>query len=91
MSSQPLSLLVTQLRVDESLVLHGDAGRLGWLRWHPDEEAWSAAIRFEKRYSELDRACDIFRAFVPLPPPLSFSLVIPPSECNTYPSTNITK
>jgi len=34
-----------------------------WMKWQPDEQAWSAYIRLEKRYGEYDRAREVFRAF----------------------------
>lgn len=39
-----------------------------WMQWHPDENAWAAYIRLEKRYGEYDRAREIFRAFTAVHP-----------------------
>lgn len=39
-----------------------------WMKWQPDEQAWSAYIRLEKRYGEFDRAREIFRAFTAVHP-----------------------
>ena len=34
-----------------------------WMSWEPDEAAWSAYIKFEKRYREFRNARDIFQRF----------------------------
>jgi crooked neck len=39
-----------------------------WMKWEPDEQAFSAYIRLEKRYGEYDRARDIFRLFTMIHP-----------------------
>jgi len=39
-----------------------------WMKWEPDEQAWSAYIRLEKRYGEFERAREIFRAFTVVHP-----------------------
>jgi hypothetical protein len=35
--------------------------------WQPDEQAWAAYIKLEKRYGELDRVRTIFERCTPLP------------------------
>ncbi|CAG8474804.1 334_t:CDS:10 [Paraglomus occultum] len=35
-----------------------------WMRWEPDESAWNAYIKFEKRYKEYDRCRLIYERFV---------------------------
>ena len=34
-----------------------------WMSWEPDEAAWSAYIKLEKRYGEFDRARNIYERF----------------------------
>ena len=34
-----------------------------WMSWEPDEAAWSAYIKLEKRYNEFSRARSIFERF----------------------------
>ncbi|KAJ1672435.1 Crooked neck-like protein 1, partial [Spiromyces aspiralis] len=35
-----------------------------WMKWEPDETAWNAYIKFEKRYNEIERAEAIFERLV---------------------------
>jgi crooked neck len=39
-----------------------------WLDWEPDAAAWSAAIKFEIRYQEFDRARELYEAFTTVHP-----------------------
>ncbi|KMU81431.1 pre-mRNA-splicing factor clf1 [Coccidioides immitis RMSCC 3703] len=39
-----------------------------WMSWEPDEGAWSAYIKLEKRYNEFDRARAIFERFTAVHP-----------------------
>lgn len=39
-----------------------------WMQWEPDENAWSAYIKMEKRYGEIGRARAIFERFVQVHP-----------------------
>ncbi|KAF2428912.1 pre-mRNA-splicing factor CLF1 [Tothia fuscella] len=39
-----------------------------WLQWEPDAAAWSAAIKFEVRYQEFDRARELFERFTMVHP-----------------------
>ena len=39
-----------------------------WMQWEPDEAAWSAYIKLEKRYGEFDRARAIFQRFTVVHP-----------------------
>ena len=34
-----------------------------WMSWEPDEAAWSAYIKLEKRYGEFQRARDVYQRF----------------------------
>ncbi|KAJ2005470.1 NineTeen Complex (NTC) component [Coemansia thaxteri] len=35
-----------------------------WMQWEPEEEAWTAFIKFERRYKEIDNARAVFERFV---------------------------
>lgn len=35
-----------------------------WMAWEPDEKAWSAYIKMESRYNELDRASKVYERLV---------------------------
>lgn len=39
-----------------------------WMQWEPEEEAWMAYVKFEKRYKELERARVIYERFVHIHP-----------------------
>jgi len=39
-----------------------------WMQWEPDEVAWQAYIKMEKRYGEINRARAIFERFVQVHP-----------------------
>ena len=38
------------------------------MQWEPDEAAWSAYIKFEKRYNEFERARNLYQRFVEVHP-----------------------
>lgn len=35
-----------------------------WMGWHPNEDAWEAYIKLERRYKEFGRIRQIYRRFV---------------------------
>ncbi|CAG8446743.1 16484_t:CDS:10 [Acaulospora colombiana] len=39
-----------------------------WMQWEPDESAWNAYIKMERRYNETDRARAIYERFVSVHP-----------------------
>lgn len=39
-----------------------------WMKWEPDEDAWNAYIKLEKRYGEYERARQIFAAYTQVHP-----------------------
>jgi len=61
-------ILITILQVYMEEVLGNIAGARQiferWMRWEPEESAWNAYIKFEKRYKEYDRCRLIYERFV---------------------------